>query len=147
MRRLTLALTLAALACSTAAVAQTSTLRIGLQDDPDVLDPARARTFVGRIVFASLCDKLVEITPELKIVPQLAQSWAWSDGNKTLTFKLRTDAVYHDGVAIDAASVKANLDRARTLADSNRKSELASPFPWGPARAASTAAFNARIFV
>ena len=126
MRRLTLALTLAALACSTAAVAQTSTLRIGLQDDPDVLDPARARTFVGRIVFASLCDKLVEITPELKIVPQLAQSWAWSDGNKTLTFKLRTDAVYHDGVAIDATSVKANLDRARTLADSNRKSELAS---------------------
>lgn len=72
MRRLTLALTLAALTCSTAAVAQTSTLRIGLQDDPDVLDPARARTFVGRIVFASLCDKLVEITPELKIVPQLA---------------------------------------------------------------------------
>jgi peptide/nickel transport system substrate-binding protein len=125
MRKFTLAVTLAALFASGAAIAQT-TLRVGLQDDPDVLDPVRARTFVGRIIFATLCDKLVEITPDLKIVPQLAQSWAWTDGNKTLTFKLRTDAVYHDGTPVDAASVKANLDRARTLSDSNRKSEVAS---------------------
>jgi peptide/nickel transport system substrate-binding protein len=125
MRKFTLAVALAALFASGAAIAQT-TLRVGLQDDPDVLDPVRARTFVGRIIFATLCDKLVEITPDLKIVPQLAQSWAWSDGNKTLTFKLRTDAVYHDGTPVDAASVKANLDRARTLSDSNRKSEVAS---------------------
>jgi len=32
-------------------VAQTI-LRIGLAEDPDVLDPTLARTFVGRIVFA-----------------------------------------------------------------------------------------------
>jgi peptide/nickel transport system substrate-binding protein len=125
MRKQTLALLFATLLSSGAAIAQT-TLHIGLQDDPDVLDPTRARTFVGRIIFASLCDKLVEITPDLKIIPQLATSWAWSDGNKTLTFKLRTDATYHDGNKVDAASVKANLDRARTLSDSNRKSELAS---------------------
>src|SRR5438105_1583540 len=41
-------------------------LRIGLAEDPDVLDPTLARSFVGRIVFASLCDKLVDITPELE---------------------------------------------------------------------------------
>ena len=40
-------------------------LRIGLQEDPDVLDPDQSRTFVGRIVYASLCDKLVDITPDL----------------------------------------------------------------------------------
>ena len=34
---------------------------LGLAEDPDVLDPTLARTFVGRIVFASLCDKLVDI--------------------------------------------------------------------------------------
>jgi peptide/nickel transport system substrate-binding protein len=123
MRKICLALALAGLLANGVAVAQ-STLRIGLQDDPDVLDPARARTFVGRIVFASLCDKLVEITPDLQIVPQLATSWTTSPDGKTLTLKLRTDAVYHDGTRIDAASVKANLDRARTLPDSNRKSEL-----------------------
>ena len=43
-----------------------------------------------------------------------------------LTFKLRTDAVFHDGTPVDAAAVKANLDRARTLPDSNRKTRLAT---------------------
>src|SRR3546814_13981714 len=68
----------ASLVFSGLASAQT-TLKIGLQDDPDQLDPARARTFVGRIVFASLCDKLVDITPKLDFVPQLATSWEWQD--------------------------------------------------------------------
>src|SRR5690606_30284384 len=105
----------ASLVLSGAAAAQT-TLRIGLQDDPDQLDPARARTFVGRIVFASLCDKLVDIDPKLEFVPQLATSWSWPD-SKTLRFTLRDNAVYHDGSPIDAASVKANLDRAKNLPD------------------------------
>jgi len=35
-----------------------SHLRIGLAEDPDVLDPSLARTYVGRIVFAAICDKL-----------------------------------------------------------------------------------------
>jgi len=46
MRSLCLALAAAGLLASAAATAQ-STMRIGLQDDPDVLDPARARTFVA----------------------------------------------------------------------------------------------------
>ena len=49
-----------ALALASTASAQT-TLRIGLAEDPDELDPTRARTYVGRIVFASLCDKLFDI--------------------------------------------------------------------------------------
>jgi peptide/nickel transport system substrate-binding protein len=125
MPKIRLAIAIAAMLLSGLAAAQ-STLRIGLQDDPDVLDPVRARTFVGRIVFASLCDKLVDITPDLKIVPQLARSWVWTDNNKTLTFKLREDALFHDGTPVNAAAVKANLDRARSLPDSNRKSELST---------------------
>ena len=70
MRKLCLAMAMAGMLASGLAHAQ-STLRVGLQDDPDVLDPTRARTFVGRIVFASLCDKLVDITPDLKFV----RSW------------------------------------------------------------------------
>ena len=35
------------------AAAQAQTLHIGLAEDPDVLDPTMARTFVGRIVFAT----------------------------------------------------------------------------------------------
>ena len=103
-----------------------TTFRIGLNEDPDVLDPHRARTFVGRIVFTSLCDKLIDITPKLEFVPQLATEWSWSDDYKTLTMKLLEGVTFHDGEPFDAAAVKANLDRARTLPDSMRKSELAS---------------------
>ena len=87
-----------------------STLRIGLQEDPDVLDPHKARTFVGRIVFKGLCDKLLDITPELKIVPRLATEWSFSDDGLTLTMKLRSDAKFHDGeaFALGEAAVTAN---------------------------------------
>lgn len=113
------------LALSAPSLAET-TLRIGLQDDPDVLDPHRSRTYTGRIVYAGLCDKLAEITPALAIEPRLATSWTWSDDEKTLTMKLREGVTFHDGAPFDAAAVKANLDRARTLPDSLRKSELAT---------------------
>lgn len=119
------ALALAASLLATTAV-QAQTLRVGLQDDADILDPHKSRTYVGRIVYTALCDKLVDVTPELTFVPQLATSWTTSDDGRTLTFKLRQGVTFHDGAAFDAAAVKANLDRARTLPDSMRKSELAS---------------------
>lgn len=131
MKQVRIWVSAAALALATlplgAAHAQTpSTLRIGLQEDPDMLDPHKARTFVGRIVFMGLCDKLLDITPELKPVPRLATEWSFSQDGLTLTMKLRGDAKFHDGEPFNAEAAKANLDRARTLPDSLRKSELAS---------------------
>jgi peptide/nickel transport system substrate-binding protein len=109
-----------------AGFASAQTLRLGLQEDPDVLDPHRARTYVGRIVFTSLCDKLLDITTDLKFVPQLATSWSLSDDAKSLSFKLRNDVLFHDGSKFDASAAKANIERAIKLPDSLRKSELAS---------------------
>ena len=37
-----------------------------------MLDPTLARTYVGRIVFSSICDKLFDIDEKLNVVPQLA---------------------------------------------------------------------------
>ncbi len=104
--------------------ATAQTLRIGLADDPDILDPTLARTYVGRIVFASLCDKLVDITPDLKIVPQLATEWHWEDGDKTLVMTLRQGVKFQDGEPMDAASVKFSLLRHLTMPGSTRKAEL-----------------------
>jgi len=128
MKLLKVAVSAAALALATLPVlAQApSTLRIGLQEDPDMLDPHKARTFVGRIVFMGLCDRLVDITPELKLVPRLATEWNFSADGLTLTMKLRSDAKFHDGESFNAEAAKANLERAMTLPDSLRKSELAS---------------------
>jgi len=104
---------------------QAQTLRFGLAEDPDVLDPTLARTFVGRIVFAALCDKLFDIDEKLAIVPQLAQSYAWSPDGKALTIKVRPGVTFHDGEKLDAAAVKFNIDRHKTMAGSNRRGELA----------------------
>lgn len=101
-------------------------LRIGLQEDPDTLDPQRARTYVSRIVFTSLCDKLIDVDDKLHFVPQLAKSWSWSADNKTLTFKLRDDALFQDGTKFDAAAAKANFDREMTIPESMRKTEISS---------------------
>ena len=109
-----------------ASAAQAADLRIGLQEDPDALDTDQARTFVGRIVFESLCDKLVNITPSLEFVPELATSWEWSNEGKTLTMKLREDASFHDGTPFNAEAVVANIERSKTLPESRRKSELSS---------------------
>src|SRR5499433_1945669 len=106
-------------------VAQSQTLRFGLAEDPDILDPTLARTFVGRIVFAALCDKLFDIDEKLNIVPQLATSYQWSTDNKALTIKIRQGVTFHDGEKLDAAAVKFNIERHKTMQGSNRKGELA----------------------
>ncbi|HYM74129.1 MAG TPA: ABC transporter substrate-binding protein, partial [Stellaceae bacterium] len=108
-----------------ASSAQT-TLRIGLAEDPDVLDPTLARTYVGRIIFASLCDKLVDISPELDIVPMLATEWKWVDDDKGLVMKLRQGVKFQDGEPFDAAAVKFNIERHLTLPGSNRKAEISA---------------------
>jgi peptide/nickel transport system substrate-binding protein len=108
-----------------ASATSAQTLRVGLAEDPDVLDPTLARTFVGRIVFASLCDKLVDVDEKLTIVPQLATAWEWSADSKALTMKLRAGVTFHDGEKLDAAAVKFNLERHKTMAGSNRRGELA----------------------
>lgn len=108
-----------------APLANSQTLRIGLAEDPDVLDPTRARTFVGRIVFAGLCDKLFDLDEKLNIVPQLATSYQWSTDNKSLTLRLRSGVTFHDGEKFDAAAVKYNLERHKNMKGSNRRGELA----------------------
>jgi len=124
--RAAVALALLAISSGTALAQTPSTLRIGMQDDVGTLDPARSSQVVERMVFASMCNALVDITPDLKIVPMLATSWIQSADGKTLTFKLRPGVTFQDGEPFNAAAVKANIDRYRTMPTSNRRSELAS---------------------
>ncbi|WP_192912457.1 ABC transporter substrate-binding protein [Paracraurococcus ruber] len=108
---------------SLAAAAEAQTLRIGLREDPDILDPTLARTFVGRIVFASLCDKLFDINEKLEIVPQLATGHRWEDP-RTLLITLREGVTFHDGEAMDAEAVRYSLNRHLTLQGSFRRGEI-----------------------
>jgi len=101
------------------------TMTVALAEDPDLLDPTLARTFVGRIVFANLCEKLYDVNDKLQIVPQLAASLPrFTDGGKTVTIDLRQGIKFNDGTTFDAQAVKTSLDRHRTLKASSRASEL-----------------------
>ncbi len=122
--RNTIAIATVALSIASAAQAQTH-LRIGLAEDPDVLDPTLARTYVGRIVFASICDKLFDIDANLKAVPQLALGYETSADGKTVTIKLRPNVVFHDGEKFDAEAAKFSLERHMTMTGSFRRPELA----------------------
>lgn len=124
MKRLALSLALM-LAMAGSAFAQTN-LRIGLAEDPDVLDPTLARTYVGRIVFASICDKLFDIDEKLNIVPQLALSQETSADGKAVTIKLRPGVKFHDGEPFNAEAAKYSLDRHLTMKGSFRRPEIAS---------------------
>ena len=124
MRHLILAAALAATAlCSTLAPAVAQPFRIALREDPDSLDPTLARTYVSRIVFAGMCDKLFDINEKLEIVPQLATSYEWADP-KTLVIKLRQGVLFQDGTAMDAEAVKYSLMRHLTMQGSFRRSEI-----------------------
>ena len=127
MRTLRLAATIAALAMSLMASAQAETiLRIGLAEDPDMLDPSLGRTYVGRIVFSAFCDKLFDIDEKLNIVPQLALSHETSADGKAMTITLRPGVKFHDGEPFDAEAAKFSIERHINMSGSFRKSELAS---------------------
>jgi peptide/nickel transport system substrate-binding protein len=116
-------LILSGLSLATSAIAG-GTLRIGLNDDPDTLDPAVGGTFTGRIVFAAVCDKLIDTDAKNNLVPQLATNWRWSTDARTLTIRLRSGVHFQDGRLMDAEAVRANLERYRTAPESVRKTEL-----------------------
>jgi peptide/nickel transport system substrate-binding protein len=115
-----LALGLATLA---ALPVEAQNLRIALREDPDVLDPTLSRTYVGRIVYMGVCDKLFDIDAQLNPVPQLATGFRWEDP-QTLLITLRQGVRFHDGEMMDAEAVRYSLNRHLTMQGSFRRGEM-----------------------
>ena len=120
---LLVALAAAVLVAAPSASAQT--LRIAMNNDPDLLDPTLSRTFVGTNVMTGLCDKLIDLDASLNIVPRLATGWEYAD-SKTVILRIRPGVTFHDGEKLDAAAVKYTLDRHLTFPGSFRRAELAA---------------------
>ncbi len=122
-----LGLVIALVPAANPAGAQKKSLVVALNQDPDILDPSLARTYVGRIIFSQMCEKLYEIDENLRIFPQLAADLPTvSDAGKTVTIKLRPGVKFNDGTPMNAESVRYSLDRHLNLKGSNRRSELES---------------------
>lgn len=119
MRRLLLAATFLGLA----AAANGQSLRIGMRDDPDILDPSLSRTYVGTLVMTAICDKLFDFDQKQAIVPVLATGYEQIDPT-TLLLHLRPGVRFHDGEKLDAAAVKYSLERHAFLPGSFRRNEI-----------------------
>jgi peptide/nickel transport system substrate-binding protein len=105
-------------------LAGAATLRIGMTTDPDTLDPAESGSFIALQVTGAMCDKLLDVDPDLNYVPMLATQWTWSDDRRALTLKLRPRVVFQDGEPFDAEAVKWNIIRYQTSPRSKRISQL-----------------------
>jgi peptide/nickel transport system substrate-binding protein len=121
--RLRLLTALCGLTILAAVPVRAQTLHVALREDPDILDPTLARSYVGRIAFAGLCDKLFDLDEKLQIVPQLALGYEWKDP-QTLVIHLRPNVTFQDGEPFDAAAVKYGLERHLTMQASFRRAEI-----------------------
>ena len=113
------------LTLTTQAFAQASVLHVGLREDPDLLDPTLGSSYVGRIVFAGLCDKLFDIDTGLNIVPVLATGYEWKDPTHLL-IRIRDGVRFQDDEKLDAEAVKYKLTRDLTIKGSMRRGEVNS---------------------
>ncbi|PWW02782.1 peptide/nickel transport system substrate-binding protein [Paenibacillus cellulosilyticus] len=88
---------------------------IGVPIVSDLLDPHRSASPGNSRVQRSLFDSLVVELPDNQFGPWLATKWDISADNLTYTFYLRDDVTFTDGTKLDAAAVKFNFDRIKTL--------------------------------
>jgi peptide/nickel transport system substrate-binding protein len=101
------------------------TATIALESELRTLDPLDSSLLVEREVFYNIYDSLFAIDPSLKIKAGLVKVWDVSDP-LNYKFTLQSGVKYHDGTAFNGQSVKANIERYKTTANSKRKSDLAS---------------------
>jgi ABC-type transport system substrate-binding protein len=84
---------------------------LATQADAARLDPAATGDVPSMMIQSVMFEGLVGWDKDQKLVPQIAESWTFSDGGKVITFKLRRGVKFHDGEEFDAQAAKVNFDR------------------------------------
>ena len=109
-RRRLLGTTALLIAAPVGAGAQTlPILTIGVVSDPVTLDPAFSASFFETQVLYNLHETLLVAKPDGTVTPGLASIEMIDPLHYRLT--LREGLTFHDGTVLDAAAVKANIDR------------------------------------
>jgi peptide/nickel transport system substrate-binding protein len=93
-----------------------STFVIGTVNSVQKIDPDVVTNFLDFEALGLIYQTLVQENANLQIVPDLATSWAFSNGNKTLTIQLRQNVKFDDGSTMTSADVVASLNRAEATA-------------------------------
>jgi peptide/nickel transport system substrate-binding protein len=88
------------------------TLKFGMLDAPEFLDPHDAYSYPDSIIADNVTDRLTWQDPHTgKIEPFLATSWSYNSSLTEFTFHLRKGVTFSNGTPFNAAVVKANFDQ------------------------------------
>ena len=89
------------------------TLRIGDVGEPDHWDLHQSCCNPGPGAARDLYNSLVMFDPitQSTLVGDLAESWEWSDDGLSLTFRIRENAMWHDGTPVTSDDIAFSLDR------------------------------------
>src|ERR1700724_767237 len=91
-------------------------LRVEHRDSPGSASIHEEATYSTNVPFMPVFNNLVIYKQDVaqnsldSIVPDLAESWAWSGDGKTLSFKLKQGVKWHDGKPFTSADVKCTFD-------------------------------------
>ncbi len=92
------------------------TLRVGVTNFADSLDPAD-NYFAWVVQRYGIGENLTRFDEKMVPQPCLAESWSVADDKLTWTFKIRDNVKFSNGNPVDAAAVKASLERAFEKSD------------------------------
>ncbi|OGO35318.1 MAG: hypothetical protein A2Z03_11765 [Chloroflexi bacterium RBG_16_56_8] len=95
----------------TAAPKKGGTLVAARIADTRGLDPHKQTTYLSFRTLEIVYDPLFTFDKDLKIIPNLADSWKWSDDAKTLTVTLKKNVKFHTGNPMTSADVKFSFER------------------------------------
>lgn len=79
--------------------------------DAQTLDPHFSAQFSERYALYLIFNNLVGYDVDFNIIPELAESWDFSEDGTVITFNLVEGVVFHDGTACDAEAIRWNIDR------------------------------------
>ena len=85
---------------------------VRLYVDPPTLDPHLTTDATSAQIIVEVFGGLVTIDKDLNVTPDLAESWDISNDGRVYTFRIRPDAVFHDGKPVTAEDVRWSLERA-----------------------------------
>ncbi len=98
-----------------AAPVQGGTVTVGLDSEPETLDPAaNSLSLANGSIYAAVYETLMRSEPGKELQFLLAESLVESDDRLSWTLTTRTGVAFHDGTPFDAAAVKFNLDRQKS---------------------------------
>lgn len=87
------------------------TLVVSTAAEPETYNPNAAPNNAAKVVIENVMNKLLKINGYSEIVPDIAESYEFSEDGLNLTFHLTPDVKWHDGEPFSAEDVKWTFDQ------------------------------------